>query len=422
MAKATQLSKTDIRNICLKRLGGIQQKVLAIQYDSSVDRILAIQKRNSNIMNLFVKNGSVYELAEKGQLFFTGDLIFADLELTGNDEDGVLYCQEFFPHLTTKETVSNMRCEDNDLGIPGASTLRIGKLYTHSTPHQPISKDHKRFSTQMFEKLSKELGDADFILKEIKKDVIVTKPAPVVVKPQPIEHEYIWNASNKFISISKGREAWNADNSHPKFREALEHLFNDEIEKALDLINIEKAVTEFVEGKIEIKDGILKYENYVLTSGIAKRIVDRMQEGKDFKFFLPFLNNLMENPSEKAVNRLFDFLEANDIEITKDGYFLAYKKVSPDYKDLYTRKIDNSIGKYVSVPRNQVDEDDNVTCSRGLHVCSKSYLNHYGSCSDNKIVMCKVHPKDVVSIPTDYNNAKMRTCGYTVIKDVTVKI
>ncbi|EFW4639850.1 helix-turn-helix domain-containing protein, partial [Shigella flexneri] len=31
----------------------------------------------------------------------------------------------------------------------------------------------------------------------------------------------------------------------------------------------------------------------------------------------------------------------------------------------------------------------------------------------------KVHPRDVVSIPIDYNDAKMRTCQYEVVEDVT---
>ena len=80
----------------------------------------------------------------------------------------------------------------------------------------------------------------------------------------------------------------------------------------------------------------------------------------------------------------------------------------------------NAPGEILEVDRNTVDEDDTVTCSRGLHVCSKSYLDHYGTSKGNKVVRCKVHPKDVVSIPIDYNNAKMRTCGYTVIDEAKI--
>jgi hypothetical protein len=86
--------------------------------------------------------------------------------------------------------------------------------------------------------------------------------------------------------------------------------------------------------------------------------------------------------------------------------------------DCASNTFDNSPGKTVTMPRNQVDEDDQRTCSAGLHVCSKSYIGHFGSGSD-RIVSVKVHPRDVVSIPVDYNDAKMRTCGYVVLEDVT---
>lgn len=32
--------------------------------------------------------------------------------------------------------------------------------------------------------------------------------------------------------------------------------------------------------------------------------------------------------------------------------------------------------------------------------------------------MVKVHPKDVVSVPYDYNGAKMRACRYEVLREV----
>ena len=225
---------------------------------------------------------------------------------------------------------------------------------------------------------------------------------------------------NKFISITLGREAWNADSSHEKFKEALQCIINDDIVGALALINIEKAVTSYTEGNIHIEDGELYFKGYNLKNGLTKRIINSMHDKLDFKFYLPFLENLMQNPSNKAVNRLFDFLEANDIEITDDGYFYAWKKVNNDYTDIFTATMDNSVGSTPTVDRNQVDEDDQQTCSHGLHVCSKSYLKSYASGNgSDRIVKCKVHPKDVVAIPYDYKNAKMRTCSYEVVEDVT---
>lgn len=230
------------------------------------------------------------------------------------------------------------------------------------------------------------------------------------------EIEAIWNASSKFISITVGRKTYNADSSHPNFKAALAALVADEVAKALDLINIERGISKFIKGDIRIEDGTLFYQDIELRTGLTQRIVDMAAAGEDFEFLIPFLENLMLNPSRSAVYRLFDFLEANDIEITDDGYFLAWKRVRDDYTDCHSGQFDNSVGKVVTMPRNMVDEDDETTCSAGLHVCSKSYLNHFGGA---RIVQVKVHPRDVVSIPVDYGNAKMRTCQYEVIADVT---
>jgi hypothetical protein len=52
-----------------------------------------------------------------------------------------------------------------------------------------------------------------------------------------------------------------------------------------------------------------------------------------------------------------------------------------------------------------------------LHFCSQEYLPHFGG-SDSRVVIVKINPRDVVSIPTDYNNAKGRACRYEVIGEV----
>ncbi|CAM6053339.1 unnamed protein product [Sphagnum tenellum] len=44
-----------------------------------------------------------------------------------------------------------------------------------------------------------------------------------------------------------------------------------------------------------------------------------------------------------------------------------------------------------------------------------SYLPSYGSSDGNTIVIVKIDPADVVSVPVDYNCAKMRICRYEVL-------
>ncbi|MHA4858203.1 hypothetical protein, partial [Enterococcus faecium] len=40
----------------------------------------------------------------------------------------------------------------------------------------------------------------------------------------PVEREFKWAASSKFISITEGRTTYNADSQHPGFKSALQKL------------------------------------------------------------------------------------------------------------------------------------------------------------------------------------------------------
>lgn len=246
---------------------------------------------------------------------------------------------------------------------------------------------------------------------EVEPEVEVTSPIKVF-NPEDV----VWAGSSKFLSITYGRDTYAADKDHPNFKEALQLCVDGEFEEAINLINIEKAITSYVDGNIRIENGQLFYQDIEIKSGLVDRIINDMQNGEDFEFYLPFLENLLENPSKTAVTRLFDFLQANDIEITEDGHFLAWKVVRNDYTDCYTGKFDNSVGRVVKMPRTHVVEDENRTCEAGLHVCARSYIKHFRY-GDSRLVVVKVHPRDVVSIPVDYNNAKMRTCQYKVIRE-----
>jgi hypothetical protein len=69
--------------------------------------------------------------------------------------------------------------------------------------------------------------------------------------------------------------------------------------------------------------------------------------------------------------------------------------------------------------RSNVDDDSQRTCSSGLHVCADSYLDGFANSVNNRTVVVKVNPRDVVAVPYDYNFAKMRCCRYEVISEIT---
>lgn len=185
--------------------------------------------------------------------------------------------------------------------------------------------------------------------------------------------------------------------------------------EALAFYNSKKDFTARLPAPFSVVEGRLQHNGNPCNSVVSNRTLELLEGGYEAKYMLRFLDNLYTNPSKNAVDELYGFLEANDIPITKDGCFMAYKRINKDWKDVYTGTIDNSVGALVTMDRNTVDEDKHRTCSQGLHVCSLNYLKSY---SGARLVAVKVNPRDVVSVPTDYQNSKMRVCRYQVIVEL----
>jgi hypothetical protein len=219
---------------------------------------------------------------------------------------------------------------------------------------------------------------------------------------------------SSFLTLMVGSKSTTITDSHPnyeKIREAVKVKNYDLVETLLDVV---QTINAYSQGKITIRDGVIYYGSEEVRNSMVDRILQMMREGFDIDSMVVFLENLMQNPSRRAVDELYGFLEEAKLPITEDGHFLAYKKVSSTYKDLYTGKMDNSIGARIEMARNRVDEDKDRTCSSGLHFCAFEYLRHYHGGS-GRVVIVKINPRDVVSIPSDYNNAKGRACAYEII-------
>lgn len=227
----------------------------------------------------------------------------------------------------------------------------------------------------------------------------------------------IITGSGKIAATING-QSYTIDTDHPKYKQALEAVRSKDWTGFINLVNISKQVENYFEGTdAQIKDGSINYHGQIIHNTLTKRILSFMREGLPHEPLLNFFKNLMENPSRRAVNELYDFLEAGELPITEDGCFLAFKNVRSNYLDIHSGKFDNSVGKVCEMPRNAVDEDKERTCSYGLHFCSIAYLPHFSDSDGGKTMIVKINPRDVVAIPADYNNTKGRTCRYEVVAE-----
>jgi hypothetical protein len=141
---------------------------------------------------------------------------------------------------------------------------------------------------------------------------------------------------------------------------------------------------------------------------------------------LNFLVNLMDNPSEGSIDQLYTFLEHENLPITEDGCFLAYKAINRDYTDKYTGTISNKVGDKVKMPYEEVTADPTKHCSSGLHCGSIEYVRSYGNFQTNengehtgdRLVTVKVNPSAVVSVPEDSDRQKVRVYRYVVHEEI----
>lgn len=236
--------------------------------------------------------------------------------------------------------------------------------------------------------------------------------------PAPRKTSFVRTNDGAICIFANNRQLPPVGRDHPNYQAIKEALIADDVDKLVTLTDIPKAVTSFAKGKVEIKDGVLFYSGQPLHNGLTDRIISLMNEQFPFEPMLRFLENIMQNMSFRARNELYDFLAHHHLPITDDGCFLAYKHVRDNFFDIYSEKFDNSVGKVVEVDRGSVDDNREVGCSEGLHVGAIEYVKTYGGAGcDNggKYIICKVNPRDVVSVPHDCNCTKLRCCRYEVM-------
>jgi hypothetical protein len=225
---------------------------------------------------------------------------------------------------------------------------------------------------------------------------------------------FMWVDGN--LTLILNNKAYQIIPDHINYKlilDALPTATNDEL---LELVDLEKAISNFSDGLVEIKNGKVFFDGEEVHGSISKRILEFMSKGLPFQPLVNFLNNLMENPSMQSQKELYDFLEHELLPITEDGCFLAYKAVRSDYMDKYAGKFDNHVGNVCEMNRAKVDDNRSVGCSQGLHAGALNYVANYG-CADSgdHIMIVKINPKDVVSVPSDCNHEKLRTCRYEVV-------
>tara|TARA_R100001198_G_C5216067_1_gene199772 strand:- start:489 stop:1253 length:765 start_codon:yes stop_codon:yes gene_type:complete len=210
------------------------------------------------------------------------------------------------------------------------------------------------------------------------------------------------------------------ESSNPSFREAVKAISDERWDDIEKLFDTSQAVEDYADGKVKVVEGVVYYDGEAVHNHVVGRILDFMRQGLPYKPLVRFLDKLMDNPSRRAVSELYAFLEHKAMPLTPDGNFLAYKGVRDDYTDWYSGKFRNQVGDEHEMTRNKVCDDANVGCSHGFHAGSLDYAKSYGN--GGHLMVVEIDPRDVVSVPLDCDQQKLRTAKYKVVAHFEKKL
>jgi hypothetical protein len=220
-----------------------------------------------------------------------------------------------------------------------------------------------------------------------------------------------------------------ADSNHPYWNEIVRGLENDD-SSVYDLFDIKAglgAKLRSLSDRVDFDGNNIYFDGSVVNDALAQQITRFLEEGvSDWEPLVKFWEKVEMNPSEHSKENLYRWLRTHNFSITVEGDIVAYKGVKigegGQFQSIHAGPawvngehvngyVPNEIGAVVTMPRADVTENPAIGCHVGLHVGTHSYAKGFALGATLEV---HVHPRDVVSVPTDCQDEKMRVCKYTV--------
>lgn len=219
-----------------------------------------------------------------------------------------------------------------------------------------------------------------------------------------------------------------ADSHHPYWNDIMRGLNegNPDTYALFDVRDGLKRKLERLSERVEFDGQVIFFDGNVVNDALSKQILRFLEQGiSDWEPLVKFWEKIATNPDEHSRENLYRWLQTHDFSITVDGDIVAYKGVKIGERTFESQRsgpayvngvyvngfVPNEPGAVVTMPRGDVQHNPAVGCHTGLHVGTYEYAENYAR---DAVLEVHVNPRDVVSVPTDCGDAKMRVCKYTV--------
>lgn len=229
---------------------------------------------------------------------------------------------------------------------------------------------------------------------------------------------------------------------HPNYQKVYDgvvlndSLTEEDVKRLLDLVRTAGTNLTRLSERVSVQGNTLYFDGDAIDASIASHIVDLINkdDSTGWQALVAFLEKVNTNPNEHSRKNLYDWLN-HRFTLTPDGDFIAYKGVYVDNGvnvsvnsgtaivngAVVKGRIPNQDGSIIEMPRSDVQHNPSVACSTGLHAGTYEYASSFVG-SGGRILIVKINPRDVVSVPSDSNGQKLRVCRYVVLSSIDQKI
>lgn len=235
------------------------------------------------------------------------------------------------------------------------------------------------------------------------------------------------------------RSPFVAQSDHPNFKEIVAAVVGGDAsaDEVADLFDVSQVIAQRFERlseRVTVAGGRVYFDGDEVHGSIVGQILRFKDEGvEDWKPLVAFMEKVAQNPNPHSREQLYDWLKRHAFAITKDGDLVGYKGVAKDAEgnlvsvskgpaivdgQSVNGAVPNYIGAVVEMPRGMVHHDPSQGCSTGLHVATFDYAKGW---AQGALLTVHVNPRDVVSVPTDCDWAKVRVCRYVVVETTDVE-
>lgn len=231
---------------------------------------------------------------------------------------------------------------------------------------------------------------------------------------------------NSFITVVIGKKPITLISSDINFDSAVNAYKAQNWAELELIIDRPKLIERYSDGDIKVFDGEVTFKGTPVHNYVATKIQEFLNDEFDITVLVKFLNSLMNNPNPNVQSSLFQFLESNNLPLTEDGGFLAYKLTTNDCKPIYhdDGATVYAVGKTMEMDKDKVfgNKDRSDCGGEGYYFGNKTYWNgcfdeENRYTGDGRMFIVKLMPEWVGNIPDSDAGKKGRAYKMIVLDE-----